>query len=401
MDDSTTTNVLRTLWIEPFRPEAMNDQPKARFAEALERKGIVVDALVIGEEGSWKTPGFHIIRYLPPPSSLLGKLILQLKILKAIADSRADIVFLGVAAAHLALPAKLLRFVFRNRWKIVIDARTLPADVGTYIGGADRLYNGLRLGLRVADGFTVITGGVKQEISQRIGPIRLPTHIWETAVDPSMYDPHVSPCHYLRNTGHEFHFLYVGIVTPKRGLDIAVEGLKLLRDQGLNVGLHIVGKGPEVDMLQARCTVLQLTQHVHFWGAVPYLEVSSYVAACDAGILTLPDWITWNTSSPTKLFEYMAMAKPVLVSPIAAHSRLLAGQSFAFFMDTITPEGFRQAALRLISLSASERHALGESARTFVLQHHTWDVRAKGLAHYFRKLSGSAPNQALPKDKQP
>ncbi len=63
---------------------------------------------------------------------------------------------------------------------------------------------------------------------------------------------------------------------------------------------------------------LGVDDQVQFRGFVPYEHVADEIAQADVCICPLPDRLEWNVSSPLKVFEYMACAKPMILTPIPA-----------------------------------------------------------------------------------
>jgi len=86
--------------------------------------------------------------------------------------------------------------------------------------------------------------------------------------------------------------------------------------------------------------------------------------------------------SPSKLFEYMAMAKPIVASDLEQLSAVLSHMQTAWL---IPPEDDAALAKAILHLAHDPqlRQVLGNNARATVLSHHTWKLNA------FRLLSKS------------
>jgi glycosyltransferase involved in cell wall biosynthesis len=77
---------------------------------------------------------------------------------------------------------------------------------------------------------------------------------------------------------------------------------------------------------------------VELRGPVDYLEVPSYVAACDVGIVPLPNHPWWRNQSPTKVLECLAMNNPLIVSDIPANRWIIGDAPVALYLKGTSPE---------------------------------------------------------------
>ena len=91
-----------------------------------------------------------------------------------------------------------------------------------------------------------------------------------------------------------------------------------------------------------------------------------------------------RSSSPLKLMEYLAVAKPVIVTRIEAFTEALRGSVAGIFIEDNRPA----------SIAAAIRHAYehrarlpdrGRSGRQVVEGRFTWDRQAAVLEAYLRK----------------
>jgi len=389
---------LRVLWIGPWRADSLCAQSRGDFAEAMARFGCDMSTVVYGPDGSWSGSGFRTVHYLPPCRSLADKLANQARLVRLIARYTGDVVIFGERAAHLVPVARLLRRAGRKGWRIVVDVRTLPIPSA---GGAARFWASLRLALAEADGWTAITDRLRAAVVERIGErtgrrtggrpgrVRIPSCVWGSGVDRALCDTPVGDLDVGPDgprTGGGLDLLYLGTVTEGRRLDVAVAAMRIVRQRRADCRLHVVGSGPAMDRLERLADSLHLAGTVDFQPPVPHCRTPQVIAASDAGILPLPDREAWNTSSPLKLFEYMAAGKMVIVSDIPAHRDLLAGRPFATFMSGFCQDAFAKAVLDLAALAPLQRRRLGDAARRFVRRSQTWDHRAAVVSEFLSSL---------------
>ena len=137
--------------------------------------------------------------------------------------------------------------------------------------------------------------------------------------------------------------MYHGAISNKRGIRSAIIAIKMLKDY--DIEFNIVGDGTDLKKNENFVRRLGLADKVNFLGRIPFKQIPIYLNKMDEGILPFPDYEGWNTSSPIKLFEYLASGRPVIVTKIPAHVKVLENKEFAFWADSSDPESISKAIL--------------------------------------------------------
>lgn len=101
--------------------------------------------------------------------------------------------------------------------------------------------------------------------------------------------------------------VYAGLTFKYRGLDVLLQALAGWPEAQVAL---VGGRPQEVRELQALAVELGAADRVSFAGRKPAETVAQYLAGAD--VLVLPDTVTDSTASPLKMFEYMAMARPIV-----------------------------------------------------------------------------------------
>ena len=384
----------RLLWVGPWRVEDPWASVRSSMFSALRRQGWSVSTVIIGQQPEeWISRGVDDVITLEGARSRLDSLRYLLELSWIIFKYRGEVVVLGHMSPHFAAAAWLGNRFSSHPTIVVIDVRTLPAPATERVEvdkAKERLFWAkMKFGMAFADGWMAITDRVRCAVINQIGACaqKLPQAIWASGVDVSFLNSDtVAPWTEIKKKGHRYNVLYLGSLGKGRCLDLAIRAMLLLGKRG-EVGLHFVGEGNARVNLEALVTELGLRDCVHIYPSVPYLKTVSVIKACDIGILPLPDCPAWSTSSPLKLFEYMAQRKPVLISSIAAHRDLLQDKPFAFFMDEYSPEGFCRTLERFLQLTTAERTERGDAAREFVRGGHTYDYRAQVISDFLIGLT--------------
>ncbi|HEY2777611.1 MAG TPA: glycosyltransferase [Gaiellaceae bacterium] len=132
---------------------------------------------------------------------------------------------------------------------------------------------------------------------------------------------------------------------------------------GDGVELAFVGEGPMKPFLQERAAELALT-NVHFHDQVPMVESPRILASSDALLVPLSGHPTFEQFVPSKLIDYMAVGRPVVLSAAGEAARLLQRAGAGVVVPPEDPKGLA-AALRRLAEHPEDAGRMGESGRAF------------------------------------
>ncbi len=289
-----------------------------------------------------------------------------------------DIILLN--SSNLFLFRKLLKLKKRYGFKVILDVRTLPVDSNPLKRWINDFFlrKSLHLAARNFEGITYITEEMKKFC---LSNYNLPEHsfqIWGSGVDPQIFKPSISHL-----SSREYRLMYHGQVARNRGLQGVIQALNILGDE--EICFHILGAGEGLVEMKKLTKKLGLEGRVLFHSPVSLSEVPYYINSIHAGILPFPHWRGWNTSSPLKLFEYLACGKPVIATDIPAHSNVLKGKDFVFWISGSSPERIASA-IREAKERKTEYRRLAEEARKFVEMNFTWERQVKKLEEFLEGL---------------
>ncbi len=82
--------------------------------------------------------------------------------------------------------------------------------------------------------------------------------------------------------------------------------------------------------------------------------------------------------SPQKLYEYMAMEKPVIASDFEDAVRLIDDKETGYLFEANSKEGLKEA-LRKAYTNRHMLREMGKAARKQVVTHHSWSERVASL----------------------
>jgi hypothetical protein len=153
---------------------------------------------------------------------------------------------------------------------------------------------------------------------------------------------------------------------------------------GQPVHVAFVGDGSDKPRLQRRVAELGL-QNVTLAPAVPPGQVPALLAAADICLVPLRDVPLFATFIPSKMFEYLAAAKPVIGSVTGEPAQILREAGAM----VVPPEDAEALAAAIASLAGdpARRAAMGRSGRAYVEK---FFDRAE-LAREYRKILEAGP----------
>ncbi|MGC9336062.1 MAG: glycosyltransferase, partial [Anaerolineae bacterium] len=205
--------------------------------------------------------------------------------------------------------------------------------------------------------------------------------VWGSGFDEGVFAPAVDSAHARQQQGldSKFVLMFHGSLSPTRGLDAVIRSLRLLRDQGQqHLHLVLIGRGSARADLTELATDLGVADQILWIPPVPHVEIPAWIAAADLGLDPLPDHPWWHHQSPLKVYEYLAMGKPVLATDLPCHRRI--SEAVLLAPDN-HPSTLAALILRTSHLCQADRQHLREVALRDA-RRHTWRARAGALAHF-------------------
>ncbi|MGH7978644.1 MAG: glycosyltransferase family 4 protein, partial [Limisphaerales bacterium] len=114
--------------------------------------------------------------------------------------------------------------------------------------------------------------------------------------------------------GKTFRLMYHGLIVERHGLDLAVDALARLRQRIPRVELHLYGEHTDyLDKILDLAWQLNVGSAIHFHGFKTLHEIAEDILKADLGIVPNRLTVFTQINFPTRIFEYLAMNKPVIV----------------------------------------------------------------------------------------
>jgi len=186
---------------------------------------------------------------------------------------------------------------------------------------------------------------------------------------------------------NDFVISYIGGFGPHRGIDTAIESMPTVLEEIPDARLLLVGKGSgEFDKeMNELCKDLKVENNVVFTNWVDFRLVPSYIALSDVCLVPHHASGHTNTTIPHKLFQYMAMRKPVIVTDCKPLKRIVEECECGLVVPSGDYNEMAEAAIRLYTDKECARK-LGENGRKAVEERYNWETEAKKLCKLYKKI---------------
>jgi glycosyltransferase involved in cell wall biosynthesis len=181
--------------------------------------------------------------------------------------------------------------------------------------------------------------------------------------------------------------IYVGTLGKGRYLTLLIQAFSEVRKRNMGVKLLIVGEGDDEENLKKLADELEIKDSIVFTGQVPQVEIPNFIAAADIGVSPVPPFFFYKLSSPIKMFEYMAMAKPVVANEEIPEQKESLEYSGGGILVPFTPEAFADAIIELLD-NPEKAKEMGQRGREWVVKNRSYEILARRVEErYFELLS--------------
>lgn len=172
--------------------------------------------------------------------------------------------------------------------------------------------------------------------------------------------------------------IYVGTMDTMRHLDVLIHAFSRVRASRGDVKLLMVGDGTGRSDLEKLADKLGIRGDVIFTGYVHFKEVPDFIAAANLGISAVPPLDFYKVSSPIKMLEYMAMAKPVVANEEIPDQKEVMGASGGGILVRFDAELFAEAIIKILD-NPDRAEELGRRGRDWVIENRSYDLIASEL----------------------
>jgi glycosyltransferase involved in cell wall biosynthesis len=202
----------------------------------------------------------------------------------------------------------------------------------------------------------------------------------QLGVDTSTYTPRAG-----QFTGPRATVLTVGRLAPIKGHAVLIEAVHQLVARGFDLGLTIVGQGPERDRLERLAAELGISDRVEFTGALNAIETRRRFERASVFALT-----SFAEGIPVVLMEAMALGVPCVASRVTGVPELIEDGVTGYLVTAGDVAEAADAIARVLTAPEATRAMTG-AAREQVVTHYDLPTNARRLAAELLPLLTAEP----------
>ena len=228
---------------------------------------------------------------------------------------------------------------------------------------------------------------VVEEMRERCSEIRLP-EAHQVIVPNTINVREVDECgthaRIVNSLRKDVAFVYTGTINLHRGLDIVIRAMPQVLAQ-TPCKLVIVGEGrirKELEALSVECGV---AERVEFHGWKDRSLLKSYILGSQVCLAPHVKGAHNDASAPHKLFHYMYLKRPVLVTNCISMERVVTAAQ----CGTVVHYGDVEAmagAMTWLARDSDLARELGENGHRAVVDRYNWDATVRPMIRMYREL---------------
>ena len=196
-------------------------------------------------------------------------------------------------------------------------------------------------------------------------------------------------CASRKDPTQPFVMMYHGSLVERNGLDLAVDALARVRAAVPTAELRVYGPGtPFLERVMVEAGKQGLNDCVHYLGPKSLEELVREIEMCDVGIIPNQRNAFTDINTPTRIFEYLALGKPV-IAPRTPGIEDYFGPDSLFFFES----GAAEDLARKIHYVFSHRNQALETAERGqqVYLAHSWRQERQTLVNLVGELLTEKP----------
>lgn len=176
--------------------------------------------------------------------------------------------------------------------------------------------------------------------------------------------------------------VYVGLLTPRKGVIDLIEASRLLTERGVAHRLSLVGGTPDEGVdAELEVTAAAATGTAELRGRFPASKMPAIYAEAD--IFCLPSW--WE-AMPLSVLEAMACGLPVVASDVGDISRAIEDGTTGYVVPAKNPTTLADALERLL-IDPELRTRMGQAGRARVVEKFSQKVMARNISKVFADIA--------------
>lgn len=283
---------------------------------------------------------------------------------------------------------------FWNRVPFIFEVRDLwPESLAAVGAGAEGTLLHRALGAiagflyRRAAHIVVVTPAFKEYIVRYWNVPDLKISIVENGVETDLF--HAGSPMRPPETEGRFLACYIGTIGMAHGLETLIAAARQLQETFPAAMFLLIGEGAEKEHI-VQLAAAQELRNICLLDQQSRERIPAYISGADLCLVILKKADLFKTVIPTKLLEYMACERPVIVAVDGQARQLIENAEAGVFVE---PEDSRALAHAITDLAANPEKAqqMGKQGREYILANLSRESTARQYIHVLEKVQNDWP----------
>jgi glycosyltransferase involved in cell wall biosynthesis len=242
---------------------------------------------------------------------------------------------------------------------------------------------------RRADRIVVVTPAFKDHLIRYWNVPAARISVVENGVETAVFCDHPAAPEIRKQLKVEHHLVicYIGTMGNAHGLETLIAAAQQLQITLPPAMFLLIGEGAEKQHIIDLAAARGLT-NILFLGQQPREQIPAYVSASDLCLVMLKKSELFKTVIPTKLLEYMACERPVIVAVDGQARQIMDEAESGVFVE---PEDSGALVNAIIGLAKDpqQRRQMGASGRRYILSNFSREQTARDYITVLKELKRS------------
>lgn len=187
-----------------------------------------------------------------------------------------------------------------------------------------------------------------------------------------------------RKVSEQVRVVYTGNIGLAQDVFLLLDVAEQLQED-TNIEFHVVGYGYHKEKFEEHVLKRGLT-NIHFMNAMPRWDALKQLAKSDIAFATLVESTAFDTVTPGKIIDYMAMGCAI-VGAVSGHAAKVIEEAGAGFVSRERCRETIVGQIRYLAEHPEAREAMGQSGVAYVQTHFDWEQNQERLFEAIRKTN--------------
>ncbi|HKN69862.1 MAG TPA: glycosyltransferase family 4 protein [Terriglobales bacterium] len=220
---------------------------------------------------------------------------------------------------------------------------------------------------RRADRIVVVTPAFKDHLIRYWNVPAAKISVVENGVETDLFrlDPAVMEVRKQLKLEDRFLICYIGTMGNAHGLETVIAAAEELQTALPRALFLLIGEGAEKERIVELAAARKLT-NIQFLDQQPRERIPAYISAADLCLVMLKKTELFKTVIPTKLLEYMACERPVIVAVDGQARQIVEEAGAGVFVE---PENSKELVRAILELEAERERGrqMGANGRQYIV----------------------------------